>query len=81
MEQRIKLDPLAYLMIGGVLAVQIYTSFVRTPDVDAAIGESDRIYKQAVFDDSDNKGIMQQIFRQNEVDRELLKLALRVCAK
>jgi len=81
MQQRIKLDPLAYLLICGVLAVQLYTSFMRGNDVEAVISESDRAYQSAVFDSSENKGVMHQIFRQNEVDRELLKAVLRSCQR
>jgi hypothetical protein len=81
MQQRIKLDPLAYALICGVLAIQVYTSFIRGGNVDAAIAESDRAYQAAVFDSSENKGIMHQIFRQNEVDRELLKAVLVVCGR
>ena len=81
MQQRIKLDPFAYILICGVLAIQIYTSFLRDNNVDAVIAESDRAYKTAVFDSSENKGVMHQIFRQNEIDRELLKTVLMACGK
>lgn len=81
MEQRIKLDPLAYVLICGVLAIQVYTSFLRGENVEAVIAESDRVYKTAVFDSSENKGVMHQIFRQNEIDRELLKTVLLACGK
>lgn len=81
MEQRIKLDPLAYLLICGVLGLQIYTSFFRARNIDDVLAESDRIYKEAVFDTSENRGVMQQIFRQNEVDRELLKAVLLTCGR
>jgi hypothetical protein len=80
MQQRIKLDPLAYVLILTVLATQIYTSFVKGPDVERVVEESDRAYQSAVFDSSENKGVMHQVFHQNEVDRELLKAVLRVCA-
>ncbi len=81
MQQRIKLGPLAYVLILGVLGIQIYTSFLRNGDVKKVIDESDRNYQAAVFDSSENKSVMQQIFRQNEVDRELLKVVLTVCAR
>ena len=81
MESRIKLDPLAYMLILGVLGLQIYASFLGNRDVEAAISESDRAYQSAVFDASENRGVMHQVFRQNEVDRELLKAVLRVCAR
>jgi hypothetical protein len=79
--QRIKLDPLAYVLILGVLGIQIYTSFLRGGNVERVLAESDRAYQSAVFDASENKGVMHQIFRQNEVDRELLKAVLTVCAR
>lgn len=79
--QRIKLDPLAYLLILGVLGIQIYTSFLRGANVERVLADSDRAYQSAVFDSSENKGVMHQIFRQNEVDRELLKAVLTACAK
>jgi hypothetical protein len=53
---------------------------VKGPDVERVIEESDRAYQSAVFDSSENKGVVHQVFRQNEVDRELLKAVLRVCA-
>lgn len=81
MHQRIKLDPVAYLLILGVLGIQLYTSFVRGKNVDGMLDESDRAYKAAVFDSAENKGVMHQVFRQNEVDRELLKAVFTVCAR
>lgn len=80
-EQRVKLDPLAYILTGSVLALQVYTTFIRVPDADAVIAQHDRAYKAAVFEDGENKGVMHQIFRQNEVDRELLKVLLRSCSR
>jgi hypothetical protein len=80
MQQRIKLDPLAYVLILAVLVTQIYTSFLKGPNTERLIEESDRAYQSAVFDSSENKGVMHQVFRQNEIDRELLKAVLRVCA-
>jgi hypothetical protein len=79
--QRIKLDPIAYLLLAGVLVLQVYSSFVRGRGVDKAIAESDAAYETAVFDNSENKGVMHQVFRQNEVDRDLLKLIARACAR
>lgn len=81
MESRIKLDPLAYLLLLGILGVQLYTSFLRRGNVDSVVAESDRAYQAAVFDTSDNKGVMHQVFRQNEVDRELLKAVLTACGR
>jgi hypothetical protein len=81
MESRIKLDPLAYMLILGVLGLQIYSSFLSHRDVEAAISESDQNYQTAVFSSAENRGVMHQVFRQNEIDRELLKAVLRVCAK
>jgi len=79
--QRIKLDPLAYVLILSVLGIQIYTSFLRGGNVEHVLAESDRAYQSAVFEASENKGVMHQIFRQNEVDRELLKVVLTACAR
>lgn len=79
--QRLKLDPIAYLLIVGVLGVQIYSTFLRGRGVDDIIASSDKTYRAAVYDSSDNKGVMHQIFRQNEVDRELLKLVLQRCGQ
>lgn len=79
--QRLKLDPIAYVLVVAVLSIQIYTTFIRGRDVDDIIARSDETYKSAVYDSSDNKGVMQQIFRQNEVDRELLKLVLKRCGQ
>jgi hypothetical protein len=80
METRIKLDPFAYVLLVAVLAIQVYTAFLG-PNVDAVISESDRTYKEAVFDSSENEGVLHQIFRQNEIDRELLKVVLKTCAR
>jgi hypothetical protein len=81
MESRIKLDPLAYLLLLGVLGLQLYTSFLRADNVDSIIAESNSAYQSAVFNASENKGVMHQVFRQNEVDRELLKAVLAACAR
>ncbi|MBA3458492.1 MAG: hypothetical protein H0T46_00915 [Deltaproteobacteria bacterium] len=81
MTNRIKLDPLAYVLILGVLGIQIYTSFLRGQNVDDVIDASDRAYQASVFGSSDNKGVMHQVFRQNELDRELLKVVLHICAR
>lgn len=81
MDSRIKLDPLAYALLAGVLGLQIYTSFLRGRGVEETIAASDRAYQTAVFDSSENKGVMHQVFRQNEVDRELLKALLRTCGR
>lgn len=79
MQQRIKLDPVAYALLCGVIALQVYTSFLRTSDVDSIITASDRAYESAVFDNEGSKGVMHQVFRQNEIDRELLKAVLYRC--
>jgi hypothetical protein len=42
----------------------------------AAITELEKAYKAAVFDSSESKGIYQQIFRQNEILLEYVKLGL-----
>jgi hypothetical protein len=41
----------------------------------AAITQLEKGYQQAVYDSTENKGIYQQIFRQNEVLLEYVKLA------
>jgi len=79
--QRLKLDPIAYVLIVAVLGIQIYTTFLRSHDVEAIIATSDKLYEDAVYDNSENKGVMHQIFRQNEVDRELLKVLLQRCGQ
>lgn len=79
--QRIKLDPLAYMLILGVLAIQIHSTFFRKGNVDTVLETSDRMYKTAVFEGSEDRGVVHQVFRQNEVDRELLKAILRTCAR
>ncbi|MBA3451960.1 MAG: hypothetical protein H0T42_02545 [Deltaproteobacteria bacterium] len=80
MQQRIKLDPVAYALLCGVIGLQVYTTFLRTSDVDTVIAASDRAYQSAVFANEDSKGVMHQVFRQNEVDRDLLKAVLSRCA-
>jgi hypothetical protein len=80
MDTRIKFDPLAYALLVGVLALQLYGSFLQ-PSADAIIEESNRNYQAAVFNSSENKGVMHQVFRQNEVDRELLKAVLKACSR
>ena len=81
MHQRIKLDPVAYLLLSGIIGLQIYGTFLRNRDVDELVEQSDRAYKSAVFDSGENKGVMHQVFRQNEVDRELLKAVLYRCSR
>jgi hypothetical protein len=75
--QTVKLDPIAYVLILGVLSIQIYTGFLRANDTARTasdlLQQNDAAYQSAVFGSSDNKGVMHQVFRQNEVDRELLK--------
>lgn len=77
---QLKLDPVAYVLLLGILAVQIYTSFVRSSDTEDLIEANDELYQRAVFDDPENNGVMHQVFRQNELNRELLKAALARCA-
>lgn len=79
--QRLKLDPIAYLLIVAVLAIQVYATFLRDRDVDDIIATSNNAYQAAVFEDSGTKGVMHQVFRQNEVDRELLKVLLQRCVR
>lgn len=79
MQQRIKLDPLAYVLLSAVLGIQVYTSFLRGRSTEEILEESDRQYQKAVFESEDNKGVMHQVFRQNEVDRALLKELLVRC--
>ena len=76
---RINVASLVVLVL--VLALQVYTSFLRGRDLDDVIADSDRAYQNAVFDNSDNKGVMHQVFRQNEADRELLKVLLQRCGR
>jgi hypothetical protein len=49
---------------------------VRMAAVQASISKLNDAYKTAVFDSSENKGIYQQMFRQNEIAIEYQKLAL-----
>lgn len=81
----LKFDPLAYALIAIVIALQIYSTFLRSSgadtDADAIIERSDAAYQAAVFDSSENKGILHQIFRQHEVDRDLLKATLAACSR
>jgi hypothetical protein len=79
----IKFDPLAHLLIVIVMAVQLYAMFTRPPDAedaDGVIERSDTAYQAAVFSSS-SRGVLHQIFRQNEVDRELLKATLAACSR
>jgi hypothetical protein len=55
---------------------QLRTQETRLTTARNAITKLDEVYKQVVFNDSDNKGIYQQIFRQNEVLLEYQKLIL-----
>jgi len=41
-----------------------------------AIADLDEMYKASVFDSSENKGIYQQMFRQNEILMQYQKLSL-----
>jgi hypothetical protein len=77
----LKFDPLAYVLITIVLALEIYTSFLRGADPDVIIRRSEAAYQAAVFENPEDKGILRQIFRQNEIDRELLKATLAACSR
>ncbi len=79
MQQRIKLDPVAYALLCGVIGLQLYATFLRSSNADEIIEASDREYQSSVFNDADSKGVMHQVFRQNEVDRDLLKAILYRC--
>ena len=79
--QRVKLDPIAYLLIAAVLAVQIYVSFLANDDTADFLTTNDTLYQTAVFDSEDNKGVFHQVFRQNEVNRELLKYVAKHCGR
>jgi hypothetical protein len=79
--QKIKLDPVAYFLILGVLGMQIYSTFLRPGDVDSLLEENERAYQAAVFSDEENKGVMHQVFRQNEVDRQLLRELVARCGR
>lgn len=61
-----------------VLLFQCYTTFLNR-DADDVLAASDAMYQKAVFNSDDNKGVMHQIFRQNESDREPLKVLVRRC--
>lgn len=76
--QKVKLDPIAYVLLAAVLSLQL-VSYFRKTSPDAAIEANDDIYQRAVYEDPDSKGVMHQVFRQNEVERELLKAVLRQC--
>ena len=49
---------------------------VRLVNMERAIKQLEQGYQRAVFDTSDNKGIYHQMFRQNEISLEYMKLAL-----
>lgn len=79
--QTIKLDPVAYALILAVLGIQIFTTFFNSGGAEALLASNDEAYQNAVFGDADNKGVMHQVFRQNEVDRELLKSLVLRCGR
>jgi hypothetical protein len=64
----------------GILAIQIFTEFVKQDDAAKFLKLNDDIYQRSVFEDEDNKGVLHQIFRQNEVNREIAKATLVRCA-
>ena len=57
-------------------AFQGWRESERAKRVEAFVRENDREYKAAVFESSETKGIMQQVFRQNEANRALMKALL-----
>lgn len=77
----LKLDPIAYVLLVAILGVQVYVSFLRSTGSEAFVEDNDALYRRAVFEDPSDKGVMHQIFRQNEVDREMLKAILVRCAE
>jgi hypothetical protein len=79
--QRVKLDPIAYFLLAAVLAVQIYVAFLGRDDPSEVLRTNDALYQSAVFDSDDNKGVMHQVFRQNEANRELLKYVVEHCGR
>lgn len=79
--KNVKLDPLAYVLILIVLGIQVYGTFVGGSEVQRVLDENDAAYQAAVFNEVENKGVMHQIFRQNEVDRDLLKTLLVRCGR
>ena len=79
--QRVKLDPIAYLLLVAVLAIQVYTTFLDQGEASALLKDNDAIYQTAVFEDEENKGVMHQVFRQNEVNRELVKYLVQRCGR
>ncbi len=74
-------EPISTTLVASILILQIYTSFIRGRDADDVLIKSDAAYQEAVFASSENKGVMHQVFRQNEVDRELLKYLVRTCGR
>lgn len=76
--QKVKLDPIAYVLLVAVLFLQLAFHFGKASP-DAVIEANDDLYQRAVYEDPDSKGVMHQVFRQNEVERELLKAVLRTC--
>ena len=77
----IKYDPLSYLLLVGILVLQVYSTFLSNKEASEFLDSNDSTYQDAVFDSVENKGIMHQVFRQNEVDRELLKEILARCGR
>ena len=78
---RVKLDPIAYVLLAAVLAVQIYIAFLAQDDPSEVLTTNDALYQSAVFDADENKGVMHQVFRQNEANRELLKYVVQNCGR
>ena len=57
-------------------AFQGWRESERAKRVEEFVRENDREYQSAVFDSPETKGIMQQVFRQNEANRALMKALL-----
>lgn len=79
-DHKTKRDPVVYLLLLLLVAGQGWALF-RSQATEDVIRENNSTYQKTVFDNSTNKGVMHQVFRQNEVNRELLKATLRICAK
>lgn len=79
--QRVKLDPIAYLFLVAILAIQVYAAFFDSDETGELLKNNDALYQAAVFEDEENKGVMHQVFRQNELNRELIKVLVQRCGR
>jgi len=79
----LKFDPLAYTLIAVVIALQIYSIFLRSPggDAGAGRGRADPDRGAAVLDSVGARGVLQQLLRQNELERGLLEATLAACRR